>query len=142
MDSGIAPQRVGTDMKFTLIDTDIMIDLAAEIDAAINSLDVLEQHSTLAVSVITEMELVVGCRNKTELRNTQRILERFQIVSLTEKISTTASDLVKKYRLSHGLLIPDALIAATALILDCDLATRNRRDYKFIEGIRLLRYPL
>jgi len=41
---------------------------------------------------------------------------------------------------SHGLLIPDALIASTALYLNMDLATKNQRDYRFIENLKLLPY--
>jgi predicted nucleic acid-binding protein len=129
-------------MGIILVDTDIMIDLAADASDAKRSLQILEKTTTLAVSVITEMELFIGCRNKTELRNTERFLGRFQVIPLNQKISDTASQLIRKYRLSHGLLIPDALIASTSIILDCDLATRNRKDYRFIEGIRLLDYPL
>ena len=50
------------------------------------------------------------------------------------------SDLLRQYRLSQGLLIPDALIASTALYLNMDLATKNQRDYRFIENLKLLPY--
>lgn len=129
-------------MGITLVDTDIMIDLAADASDAKRSLQVLEDTTTLAVSVITEMELFIGCRNKTELRNTEQFLGRFQVVPLNQQISDKASQLIRKYRLSHGLLIPDALIASTSIVLECTLATRNRKDYRFIEGIQLLDYPL
>ena len=102
----------------------------------------LEQRSTLAVSAITELELLVGCRNKTETQNTDRLLERFQIVPLNEQISNVATSLIRKYRLSHGLLLADALIAATALDLDCEFVTKNQRDYRFVENLNLLSYPL
>jgi predicted nucleic acid-binding protein len=40
--------------------------------------------------------------------------------------------------LSHGLLIPDALIAATAIVLDYDFITKNQRDYRFVNGLKVL----
>ena len=49
--------------------------------------------------------------------------------------------LLRKYRLSHGLLIADALIAATAISRGLAFATKNRRDYRFINGLKLLPYP-
>jgi predicted nucleic acid-binding protein len=58
----------------------------------------------------------------------------------SENISRLAVDLVKKYRLSHGLLIPDALIAASALSWDIPLATKNRRDFCYIEALRLVEW--
>lgn len=128
-------------MISVLVDTDILIDVALEIQEAIDGLTELEENATLSVSVITAMELMVGCRNKTELRNTERFLERFQVNPLTDGISDIAFQLVHDYRLSHGLLIPDALIASTALELKCELLTKNYRDFHFIKGLQLIKYP-
>lgn len=63
------------------------------------------------------------------------------MVRLSEHISAVAVDLLRRYRLSHGLLIADALIAAMALSLDLPLVTKNRRDYTFITELSLLDYP-
>lgn len=54
----------------TIVDTDILIDAAHQISEAVDCLIQIERQSVLAVSVITQMELLVGCRNKAELRNT------------------------------------------------------------------------
>ncbi len=60
---------------------------------------------------------------------------------MTERVWDIGVSLLRSYRLSHGLLIADALIAATALALDRPLVTKNQRDFHFIEGIHLLAYP-
>jgi predicted nucleic acid-binding protein len=104
-------------------------------------LDGLEQNSMLAISVITQMELFVGCRNKTELGNTQRFLQRFQVIKLSDQISDKAIGLLLQYRLSYGLAIPDALIAATAITFNQPFISKNQRDYRFISELRLLPYP-
>lgn len=52
-----------------------------------------------------------------------------------------AVDLLRHYRLSHGLAIPDALIVASALTLDCEFITKNQKDYRFVDGLHLLSYP-
>lgn len=128
-------------MSVTLVDTDILIDAALDVSEAVDCLDALENTSALAVSVITQMELMVGCRNKTELRKMEQFLARFQITPLNEQISRIAVELLQKFRLSHGLLIPDALIAATAIDLQVDFISKNQRDYRFIEDLQLLVYP-
>lgn len=87
------------------------------------------------------MELLVGCRNKGELRNTERFLQRFQVLKLNEAITDTAVDLLRQYRLSHGLTIPDALIGATALTFGLAFISKNQRDYRFIQDLILLPYP-
>lgn len=63
-----------------------------------------------------------------------------QILYISENISLRASELIERYNLSHGLLIPDALIAATALNYDEAFITKNQRDFRFIEKLKLLQY--
>jgi len=43
------------------------------------------------------------------------------------------------YSKSHGLLIPDALIAATAIVHGMELATDNLKDFEMLPGLRVRR---
>lgn len=124
-----------------LVDSDILIDAGRSDSDAVNFLARLDPIETLMVSTITQMELMVGARNKGELRVIEKFLARFATVRLNPTISDLAVDLIRQYRLSHGLLMPDALIAATALSLNEPLATKNQRDYRFIAGLTLYQYP-
>lgn len=128
-------------MAFTVIDTDILIDAGRGIQDAITCLQRLSQQPALALSTVTQMELIVGCRNKTELHDLEIFLRRFQVLKITEAISERAVDLLQQYRLSHGLLIADALIAATALEHTEPFITKNQRDFRFIAGLNLQPYP-
>jgi len=118
-----------------------LIDAARQVGEAVDCLMRIERKTVAAISVVTHMELVIGCRNKTELRDTERFLQRFQSLALTAAICDTALDLLRQYRLSHGLMIPDTLIAATAITLHQPLISKNQRDYRFIGGLQLLPYP-
>ena len=124
-----------------LVDTDILIDVSRGISIAINRLQSEAKSSTLAISTITQMELIVGCRNKKELQHLEKFLRRYVIVKVNELITDTAIELLIQYRLSHGLLIPDGLIAATAIVADTPLLSKNQRDYRFISNLNLLPYP-
>lgn len=126
---------------FVLIDTDVLIDVGRGAREAVTCLQQIEQQASPAISAISQMELAIGCHSKSELRSLDHFLLRFHRVKLNEQISDTAIDLLHRYRLSHGLLIADALIAATALSLDASFVTKNQRDYRFIKGLRLLMYP-
>ncbi len=127
-------------MALTIVDTDILIDVSRNDEHAVDLLLNLENTSQLAISAITQAELIVGCRNKTELNVLHGFLHRFQILQISEAISERGLDLLTQYNLSHGLLIPDALIAATALILDHPFVTKNQRDFRFISDLNLLSY--
>jgi predicted nucleic acid-binding protein len=124
-----------------IVDTDILIDVGRNVNDAVNCLQQIEQKFSVAVSSVTQMELIIGCRNKDELHSLEHFIERFYIIRLDEQISDTAIDLLKQYRLSHGLLIADALIAASAIISDLPFVTKNQSDYRFIDNLQLLPYP-
>ena len=70
-----------------IIDTDVLIDAGRGVDVAVACLQHVEQQSASGVSIITEMELIVGCRNKAELRTVERFLSRFQVIKVNEAIS-------------------------------------------------------
>ncbi|MGB8645118.1 MAG: type II toxin-antitoxin system VapC family toxin [Anaerolineae bacterium] len=126
---------------FIIIDTDILIDAGRGVAEALACLSEIEDRAIPSISSITEMELVIGCRNKTELHALDHFLARFDVIGLNERISQQAVELLRQYRLSHGLLIADALIAATALVRNTPFVTKNNRDYRFIAGLNLLPYP-
>ena len=126
----------------TIIDTDVLIDVGREIPEAVECLAHIVEHSVPAVSIISQMELFVGCRDKTEERRTERFLAGFQVLKLTEQVSDVAIHLLRQYRLRYGLAIPDALIAATAITVNQPFVSKNQRDYRFIKGLQLLAYPL
>lgn len=128
-------------MALIIIDTDILIDIGRGDNTAIACLQSIEQQFQLVISAVTQMELIVGCRNKVELQDLEKFLQHFQILKITEQITDRAVSLLGQYRLSHGLLIADALIAATALEYDEAFITKNQRDYRFIADLKLQPYP-
>jgi predicted nucleic acid-binding protein len=123
-----------------IIDTDILIDAFRGDRAATAYLRRHTAHGVIGVSTITHLELLVGCRNLIEQRRIERFLQRFEAVMVNEETSVTAVELMRTYRLSHGLLLADALIAATALSRSKPLATKNYRDFRFIVGLDLVAY--
>ena len=88
----------------------------------------IQSHDALAISVVTQLELMIGCRNKSELRKLDKFIKQIQIIKLNENISDKSVELLRLYRLSHGLLIADSLIAATALTLNLPFISKNQRD--------------
>ncbi len=79
--------------------------------------------SDLAVSVITNGELLYGARDKNELARLQKHLSRLNQIALDADISDKFLELLERYALSHRLTAPDALIAATAIAHHLSLYT-------------------
>ena len=59
----------------SIVDTDVLIDVGRNIKEAIASLAQIEQQSSPTISVVTQMELLIGCRSKAELRKLKRFLQ-------------------------------------------------------------------
>lgn len=68
-----------------LVNTDILIDVACNVENAIIYLDSQEKDAILRISTVTQMELIVGCRNKKELKNLANFLVRFEIVKFERR---------------------------------------------------------
>lgn len=125
-----------------LIDTDVLIDYSRGIEKTKGILKNLESDYLLAISVVTQLELMVGCENKVDFKFLQKFLSSFEIIQLSKSTSEKAVDLFKKYRLSHGVLIPDMLIASTALTIEIPLLSKNRKDFHFINNLELIEYTV
>jgi len=80
----------------TIVDTDIIIDVGRGIPEAVNCLQRLQSSSRLAISVVTQMELIVGCTNKSELRTLEKFLQQFDVIRIDQPISDKAVDLLQE----------------------------------------------
>jgi predicted nucleic acid-binding protein len=68
---------------------------------------------------------------------TQKKLAKITVILINYAINLKAIELINKYSLSHGLALPDALIAATAIEIDMKLFTYNIRDFRYIDKLDL-----
>jgi predicted nucleic acid-binding protein len=93
--------------------------------------------ANVVVSAISAGEFVFGALNKADLAKIMKGLNAIKIIHVDEAISDKGLELVQRYGLSHTLAVPDAIIAATALVHDLPLYTLNRKDFRFIEGLQL-----
>lgn len=119
-----------------LCDTNIFIYAFNGRKEAIDSLQNIGLDNVV-ISSITVMELLQGMRNKIELAQTKKNICYFDIIEINLEISKLATHFIEKYNLSHGLLIPDALIGATAVIHQIPLYTYNTKDFKFMPNLQL-----
>jgi predicted nucleic acid-binding protein len=89
------------------------------------------------VNDIVCAELYFGARNKQELDNMVADMEKLTVLTMFPSISRLAVNLVKQFCLSHKLKLPDAQIAATALLHNAELFTLNKKDFAYIPNLKL-----
>jgi len=116
-------------------DTSLIIDLINGRNDLLKRL--AGQDCVLFVNSIVEMELLQGAHDKRELRKIEQELNLFRRLELQQAVFDLATDWIKRYTLSHGLLLPDAIIAASAYFYRLPLLTYNRKDFRYLPEIVL-----
>ena len=126
----------GTIYTNGIIDTDVLIDAANGHEDATIFL-VRQEVVGVQISIISAIELVLGCRDKVELTQTQKFIQDCTVLPVTATASRIAYQLIESFYLSHGLIMADALIAATAIEHDLTLYTRNTRHFRMIPQLEI-----
>ncbi|MBC7341982.1 MAG: type II toxin-antitoxin system VapC family toxin [Clostridia bacterium] len=127
-----------------VLDTDIFIDYFRGLTQAgeyLRSLSLSENDCRC--TDITVMELFRGAEGKRDLQRIKKFLREngFASLPVTSPASRLAVELLEQYGLSHGLGIPDALIAGVVLSVGAKLITGNSRHFDFIPGLSVARPP-
>ncbi len=121
---------------FHLIDSNAIIDyLAAKLPAA----SMAKMHSivneSLFISVITQIEtLGFQSGNAAEDINTCNFISLATVLHLTPNIVQQTILLRKLYKIK----VPDAIIAATAIVNNFALISHNLSDFNSIAGLHLI----
>lgn len=114
-------------MAELLVDTDVCIDHLS------GTRRLPKGAGRLGFSVITRAELLAGADESNEA-SVRRLLAGMDELPVDRRIAERAGVLRRELPRLH---MPDALIAATALVHSLTLATRNTRDFRTIRGLRL-----
>ena len=120
-----------------ILDSTVLVDLSRQDKLARAYVDAERKAGVVKVSIVSNMELIIGCRNKAEVQKTEKFLADYDMLDITPLIGRKAYELISRFSKSHGVVIPDALIAATALVENAVLVTSNIRHFSMIKGLRL-----
>lgn len=113
-----------------IVDTNIIIDLLKGHSEAYEFID-SHINDDLYLSVITVSEVYPGIKNR-EIELFEDLLTLFQLVQVNKKISVEAGRLRRKYLSSHGIEIPDAIIAATANDLKVPVVSLDKKHFSVL----------
>ena len=89
-----------------LVDTDVLVGCLRGVIEARAWLEG-QKSEPLGIPGVVAMELIVGCRNQTELQRIQKFLGAFDVVWPEAPEFARAYDLLMAHRLTSGLSIPD-----------------------------------
>ena len=114
-----------------IFDTDVLIWFMRGKPEAAKAVASVPKESRF-ISVISYLELVQGIRDKAELKLLKETLPEIglAILPLSKNIGQRACELMDSFKLSSGLEVQDALIAATAAACQDTLYTGNLKHFK------------
>ena len=125
-----------------LLDSDVVIDHLRGMAAARDFLDMLMlDGAEVCFSTITEAEIFSNVRPGEE-ENIEALFRSLIRLPVDMHVARQGGRYRQQFRASHGLRLPDALIAATARVYDATLVTRNVRHYPMEEITILEPYRL
>ena len=117
-----------------LLDTNIVIYYTND-DLPENAAVLLdtEIEAGIYISVISEIELLgFNAPNPETLQTLQHFIDGSFIIELTRSINAKTIEIRK----SKKIKLPDAVIAATAIVHDLTLISQNDRDFRKIDGLK------
>lgn len=120
-------------MKKILFDTDVLIELLRGnpiIEQQIEELILAKSH--LCFTPISISEIYKGIRSNERIK-TKETLSVFDCINIDSEIGQKAGEWMKQYSKSHGLELPDAMIAAAATVHRFSLCTFNWKHYPMRE---------
>lgn len=127
-------------MQKVVIDSDIIIDHFRIGSSIFNQLLDMATDNRAKVHlpgvVFTEINSGQDSKDTLKLREIEELLEIFELTIADRIISQKAGFLLRDY---PGLDLADAIVAASALSLNAKLATRNKKDFTDIAGLKFFK---
>ncbi len=120
--------------NIVLCDTNILIEFYKNNPNIVAQLNKIGAEN-IAISAVSAGELLFGALNKREVLAIKKDIEHLILLHTNDLVSKKFMELMFTYSKSHGLAVPDALIAATAMVNEIPLYTLNMKDFKFIENL-------
>ena len=117
-----------------LLDTNVVIDFLRGNDLAVSLVRALAAPP--AVSVVTMAEIFAGLKNRRDEAGAQAFFSDSVLLSIGPEVAQRSGVFARHYRVSHGLDIPDALIAATAEHHNLPLATLNVKNFPMFPKLK------
>jgi predicted nucleic acid-binding protein len=117
-----------------LVDSDILIEVSRGKNAGIVArwMDLSNSDAAVLYSPVSVAELWAGAR-PNEHDSLNNLFGAISCAPIDKEVGRQAGTWLRKYRLSHGVEVADALMAASAVANNAALWARNRKHYPMKE---------
>ena len=116
------------------IDTDIMIDYLRGNKKAVSFVN--ERTDRIIFSPIVVAELYAGVKGEQEQTVLDELFSLFPVIPLTMETARVGGLLKRDFEKSHGIGLPDAILAATVQSEKAELGTLNVKHYPMMKRLK------
>ena len=118
------------------IDTDVLIDYSKDRDTILDKL-LSEKETDLYINPVVMAEFLADQNlfSRKKLDEALDFLSRFKMINIGKNIGIKTGEIMRKI---PSLNWKDSMIAACCLTEDCLLATRNKRHFSKINGLKFI----
>lgn len=125
-------------MRKLIVDTNVFIDWKRSGRGCLIELLELKKNKKvkLFVPTVVILEFWSGeeLNRKIEKKRAVKMFGGFQKTKLTEKIAKKAGELLRKKQVSQAM---DAIVGATAIVIEAELVTNNKKHFEKIKELKL-----
>lgn len=123
-----------------VIDTCIFIEHLRAKDRTITILATLPANEPVYISVVTIFELFSGASTLEKKQDVVAVTEDLTVLPFDAAVATKAGDIYRTLKKQNKLIgVADIMIAATCLIFDQPILTSNKKHFKLINDLKVLR---
>ena len=118
-----------------LVDTSVFVDHFRGFGPASNFFRSLSDRQDVIFSAITEAEIIAGkqCGDSSVKDRILHFLHKWKKIEVTNQIAVLAGDISRENKIA----IPDAIIAATAIINKSYVITKNVKDFSRVHNLKV-----
>jgi hypothetical protein len=115
-----------------LLDTSVLVALIRQQPPAMAWI-ARQSRRPLAISSASVLEIERGVENDSDRAKARSAMAHLVVIGMDEAIAARAGAILRRYQPSHGIDIPDAIIAATSLVTRTPLRTHNLKHFPMLD---------
>ena len=126
------------EIRRMVVDTGIFIDYLRARDKSKTILQDLPDNVELYISSITLYELYMGATSAQKWVDVKTLTEDIPVLPFTKTIAEKAAIVYQELKKENKIIeFRDIFIAATALVHDLPILTRNKKHFTRVDGLKL-----
>jgi len=123
-----------------VVDTSIFIEHLRAKDKTATTLIQLADEPELFISAVSLYELYMGGTTKEKMLDVRNLTEGLAVLPFTDEVAIKAGQIYQDLRKRNKIIdFRDIFIAATCLTFQLPIATLNKKHFKLIDGLKILR---